>query len=140
MDKIVRLKSGALLGCAGSGDDTPLHRMLDTVRSSRRMPNGVQLAEVKAEVAALLLLPSGELWQISVDHDQHKGWHGHAWRNNRGFSGVGSGGRLAIGHLGAGKTPAQAVAFAAGWDANSRLPVHVHHLRAPAKGRTRRKK
>lgn len=129
-NKIFRLASGAIVGECGDNDSRAVRQLLDKIKSFDKMPMPKELAECKTDYGALIAFPNGELAEISISFN--KEWRAGAWKVNRGFSAVGSGGELAIGYMGAGKTAAQAVQFSCSWDPYSSLPVHVTRLH-PAK-------
>lgn len=127
-NKIVRLSSGAILGEAGDNDSRHVRVLLDKVKTFDKMPFSKELAELKIDYAAIILFPNGEMAEISIEYN--KEWRAQAWKVNRGYAAVGTGSHLAIGHMGAGRTAAQAVQFSCTWDPYSKLPVHITSLLA----------
>lgn len=125
-NKIVRLSSGALLGEAGDNDSRHVRILLDKVKTFDKMPLSKELAELKLDYAAIILFPNGEMAEILIEYI--KEWRAQAWKVNRGFAAVGTGSHLAIGHMGAGRSAAQAVQFSCTWDPYSKLPTHVTTL------------
>lgn len=129
-NKITRLSSGALLGEAGDNDSRHVHKLLDKVKTFAKMPHAEELAKLKIDYSALIAFPNGEVAEILIDRvGDNDHWSAGAWKVNRGFAAVGSGSELAIGYMGAGRTAAQAAAFACSWDPNSKLPVHQFTVR-----------
>lgn len=125
-NKITRLKSGALLGEAGDNDSRAVVKLLQNVKSFAQMPDAKKLATCPVDYAAVILFPGGEMAQITIEKEDNAGnnYKAQAFTVNRGMTAVGSGAQLALGFMGAGKSAAEAVAFAAEWDPNSKAPVH----------------
>lgn len=125
-NKITRLKSGALLGEAGDNDSRAVVKLLQNVRSFAQMPTAKKLAACQVDYAAILLFPDGDMAQVTIEKEgtYESNYKAQAYPVNRGMTAVGSGGQLAIGFMGAEKTAAEAVAFAAEWDPQSKAPVH----------------
>lgn len=127
MNKIVRLKSGALLGEAGDNDSRAVVRILQGVKTFDQMPTALELAACAVDYAAVILFPNGDMAQISITHYNDNGefsFKADAWPVNRGLTAVGSGGHIAWGAMRAGKTAREAVAIACDGDPGSKLPVH----------------
>lgn len=127
-NKIVRLSSGAVLGEAGDNDSRHVRVLLDKAKSFDKMPFSKELAEMKLDYSAIILFPNGEMAEISIEYFKGAEWRAQAWKVNRGYAAVGTGSHLAIGHMGAGRSAAQAVQFSCTWDPYSKLPVHVTTL------------
>lgn len=125
--KIRRLFSGALYGSAGDADDRALVALLDQIKLPAKLPMPADLAAVRCDLNALLILPRGRVYIISVNAlDPHESnFKGAIWEANRGYAAVGSGSDLAIGAMYAGASARQAVEIACKFDINSRPPVHV---------------
>jgi S-methylmethionine-dependent homocysteine/selenocysteine methylase len=140
MNKITRLKSGALLGEAGDNDSRAVVKLLQNCKTFDQLPTAIELSDCKVDYAALILFPDGTMAQISIEHDQtvEEAYHGGAWPVNRGCSAVGTGAAVAIGAMRAGKSAREAVAIACGEDPNSKLPVHSYRIeKKPVKKRVR---
>lgn len=125
-NKIVRLRSGALLGEAGDNDSREMVALLQDVKRAEDIPHASRLSEMKIDYVAVLLLPNGDVWMISVERDQtvEEAYHAGAWPLTRNGAACGSGGQIAIGAMCHGATAKEAVQIAASYDPNSKLPVH----------------
>lgn len=125
-NKITRLKSGALLGEAGDNDSRAVVKVLQNVKSFAQMPTAKTLAACQVDYAAIVLFPDGDMAQITIEKEgtTQDSYKAQAFPVNRGMTAVGSGAQLALGFMGADKSAAEAVAFAAEWDPNSKAPVH----------------
>lgn len=139
MNKIIRLKSGALLGEAGDNDSRAVVKLLQNVKSFEQMPTALELADCRLDYAAIVLFPTGEMAQISIDWDASATvpYHAGTWLVNRGCTAVGSGAAVAIGAMRAGKSSREAVAIACEVEPNCKLPVHSYEL-APKRRRKAR--
>ena len=133
LTKIVRLSSGALVGEAGDNDCRAIYPLIDKIKCYDKLPLARDFAAIQVDYTSLLVFPNGELVEIDINHDKEKGWNANIWKVNRGFAAVGSGGELALGFMGAGRSAAEAVNFACSWDPDSKLPVHAVHLRTVKK-------
>ena len=134
--KIIRLKSGALLGEAGDNDSRAVVKLLQNCKKYDNVPSALELAACKVDYCALLLLPNGELVQIAIDRAENSAedtYYANAWRVNKGGSAVGSGGSVAIGAMDAGKSAREAVEIACRRDPNSKAPVHAVALKVEPK-------
>lgn len=121
--KIVRLKSGALLGQAGDGDGRDLEKLLDRV-TPRTLPTRQQIADLKMDVCALLVFPRGQVFTITGEYDKKReGWYGEVFPIEDRIVAVGSGKAYAYGAMEAGATPVQAVRAACKRDLLCALPV-----------------
>lgn len=141
MTKIDRLSSGALLGAAGDSDIRDLIRLLNPVRTADRLPGRFELAALRCNVHAILVLKNGDVYQIGIhppDEDDPN-WSAEIYPVNKGGAAVGSGSEIAIGAMDAGRSAAEAVRIACGRDTQSRLPVHVVPLRVPPTQKRRSK-
>lgn len=133
-NKITRLKSGALLGEAGDNDSRAVVKVLQHVKSFAHMPTAKTLAACQVDYAAIVLFPDGDMAQITIEKEgtTQDSYKAQAFPVNRGMTAVGSGAQLALGFMGADKSAAEAVAFAAEWDPNSKAPVHDFTCQPPA--------
>lgn len=122
-NKVLRLKSGALLGEAGDADSRAMVRLLQKVRSFDDVPLALELAACKIDYSGILLFPDGTMAYVGIEHTGDV-YHAQAWPINRGISAVGSGALFALGAMAGGKTAAEAVSLACDWDANTKGPVY----------------
>lgn len=135
--KIVRLKSGALLGMSGDGDGRDLEALLERA-TPRRMPTRQQLADLKMDVFALLVFPRGQMFTITGEYDKKReGWCGEVFPIDDKFVAVGSGKAYAYGAMEVGASPAEAVRAACRRDLLCAPPVQVEHLDVTAKKASR---
>lgn len=125
LTKLFVLPGGAVVGEAGDNDSRCVRELLKNVKCIEKLPTAKDLAECKIDYVSIIVFPDGRFAKIMIDHDDKKGWIAQAWECNRGFIACGSGGEMALGFMGAGKTAAEAVAFTCTWDPNSKLPVHT---------------
>lgn len=128
--KIRRLASGALYGSAGDGDDRAMIALLDQIKLPARLPMPAELAAIRTDVTAILVLPRGRVFMVLAEALDliETNFKGAVWEANRGFAAVGSGADVALGAMRAGKTAKEAVHIACEFDINSRPPVHVLEL------------
>jgi ATP-dependent protease HslVU (ClpYQ) peptidase subunit len=129
--KIVRLKSGALLGMAGDGDCRDFARLLGKVLP-KRLPTRDELADLRCDVTSLLVLPSGEVYRVTVGHTEAEYW-GEVMLLTKTLVAIGSGSDLALGAMGAGADPKRAVEVACEWAVSCGGPVQVEPLIVAAK-------
>lgn len=127
--KIIRLASGGLLGQSGANDAREIELLFDKVKDTKQLPKHGDLLNTRVDFTGLLVLPSGLVYKVSTVFDYRDGAEVGVWPCNRGMIACGSGGHLALGFMGAGGSPKDAVNFACKWDINSRPPVHVVELR-----------
>lgn len=130
LTKIVRLRSGALIGEAGDLDTREMLALLQDVKKFSDIPYANKLAEMKIDYAALLVLPNNEVYMISIENDQavEETYKAAVWRVTKNGTAVGSGGQIAIGAMRAGRDAREAVGIACNEDPNSKSPVHVVSL------------
>lgn len=141
MNKILRLKSGALIGEAGDNDSRAVQKILQNVKNFEQMPTALELAACCVDYAAVILFPNNTMAQISITRYNENGEMSYvaaAWPVNRGCSAVGTGAGPALGAMRAGKSAREAVAIACDLDPNSKLPVHSYQIeksvRKPSRG------
>lgn len=132
--KIVRLKSGALLGQCGSNDARPLVKLLDGVKSDRSLPSYDDICAIRVNGLYLLVLPNRRIFKIQTTAQAPSNWGTDVddigcWPVERRFTAVGSGTDFAMGAMEAGAKASDAVSIACRYDMNSRLPVHKQVLR-----------
>jgi len=129
--KICRLRSGALLGQAGTYDWRLFIELLNDVKTFRGLPKYNALADIRADALMLLILPNRTIVKVATVFTSPGNWTEDsdtgigAWEITEDFSAVGSGAPLAIGAMEAGASARQAVRIACRRDLNSRLPVHT---------------
>lgn len=142
LTKIIRLKSGALLGEAGDNDSRAVVKLLQSVKNFDQMPTALELAACCVDYLAIILFANGSMAQISITRCGEAGEMSYvagAWPVNRGCTAVGSGAQLAIGAMKAGKTAREAVMVSCDSDPNSKLPVHTYVVEQPIKRKRTRK-
>lgn len=127
-NKIVRLKSGALLGGAGESDDRKFVELLDKIKTPTTFPTHDVLNAIRQEYSGLWVLPSGRIFIIetsaAVAGDQGAG----IYELNGPYGATGSGRPFAMAAMAAGKSARDAVRIACKFDLNSRPPVYVMAL------------
>lgn len=140
--KIVRLSSGALLGLSGQNDSRQMVGMLDRAKTPGQLPSYEAMTAVRADILALLVLPSGRTFKVGTSIVSPENWDAEfdsddigLWELNGPFSAIGSGGDMALVAMAAGKSARDAVALAARFDLNSRLPLHSMTLARPKRKR-----
>jgi len=137
-DKLHRLKSGAILGCAGADDTRGLVALLDNIASSELLPDTEALSDIRQNTTALLLFPNGDLWQIEIDmipYENTDEWNASVFQIKEPFAAIGSGEEFALGAMEFGATAEEAVKCACKWDLNSALPVITMGIDTPIKRR-----
>jgi len=141
--KIVRLKSGALLGEAGDFDTRHMHKLLNTIKRYEDLPTLKELQEINLTYLGLLILPDGTIVKIETvaqastnSKTRRKGVEEDSaglYIVEDKFTAIGSGKELALGAMEMGATARQAVMVACKRDINSRPPVWT--LSLPKKGK-----
>jgi len=124
--KVFRLNSGALLGTAGDCDARALMVMLDNVTNSESLPTRLELKELEMSLEGLLVLPNKEVWQIDIEwsEQEHEGfWDAQAWQIEDDVAAVGSGAAFALGAMGHGADPIEAIRSAVRFDLFSCAPL-----------------
>lgn len=125
MNKLTRLRSGALYGGAGSSDDRQLLDLLQDVSTAARMPDVRKLRGTLQEgVHALLVLPDGSIWEVETGEDD-----GGVMPVNRTWHAVGSGRALAMGAMAVGASARHACEVACDFNTYCRLPITTLKLR-----------
>jgi len=131
-NKIVRLKSGGLLGSAGDDDSRAVEDLFDRVKTPSGLPSRKQLLELVIDYGGILVLPKGRIYNISIDepaeHQVH--WTGGLFEIGESFHAVGSGSVHAITAMECGKSARDAVNYAIRRDIYCRAPVHTFLLGA----------
>jgi hypothetical protein len=133
--KIIRLKSGALLGQSGDNDIRELVDMLQNVKSAKSLPSYSAIAAVRVDATLLLALQNGYTFKVSTSKKlTHEDTDDLGiWRIERQFCAIGAGAELALGAMAFGANAHQAVQIACRWDINSRPPVYSYPLKIPRK-------
>lgn len=143
-NKILRMSSGALLGCAGDNDTRDIYDLLDKVRKPEQLPSRKALAETKCEFEGLIAFPRGGVWKIVTGRHDETGYpldyDGSTMADDDfgcwqaatmgGYAACGSGGDLALGAM-AGNTKLsarEAVLVACKHSIHCRTPVHVFRV------------
>lgn len=96
--KIHRLDSGALFGVAGDEESRELHRLVNKVKTSNKLPSSKELKELGQTYTALLVFPSGEGWRFDIGRNDEDGEYGSVTRLGV-YAAVGSGANFALGAL-----------------------------------------
>jgi len=138
--KIMRLKSGALLGEAGDFDTRHMIKLLNNAKRYEDLPSLKELQEINFTYLGLLILPDRTIVKIetvaAASKDKRKSGDDDSaglYKVESTFTAVGSGAELALGAMEFGATSRQAVLIACRRDINSRPPVHT--LSLPKKGK-----
>lgn len=128
-NKLTRLRSGAIIGTAGDCDDRDIIALLDKVRVPARLPTREQLAKLRTNFSAVLVLPGNRVFYIEIgpSDTDHVNFDGQLWET-RAPAAVGSGRAYALTAMGACKSAREAVLIACKFDINSRPPVHTMRL------------
>lgn len=128
--KIMRLKSGALLGQAGDNDARDVLKLLIGVKSHRNLPSRSDLMAIRCDFTGLLVFPSGRIFKISTTFVSPENWTEDVkddfgvWEIEGGMATIGSGADFAMGAMEAGASARRAVQIACRRDINSRPPIH----------------
>ena len=106
LTKIIRLKSGALLGEAGDNDSRAVVKLLQNCKTFDQLPSAIDLAATKVDCCSLIMFANGDVAMLSIERTEigdmiHTAG---AWRVNRGGAAVGTGAAVAIGAMDAGKS------------------------------------
>lgn len=128
--KIMRLKSGALLGQAGANDARPLVALLQQVKTIRSLPSYEVLLNIRCEFEGLLVFPRGKMVKIATTFRSPENWTDDGddlgiWEIEGDFAAIGSGAQFAIGAMEMNASARQAVRIACRRDMNTRTPVHT---------------
>jgi 20S proteasome alpha/beta subunit len=130
--KIVRLKSGALLGQSGDNDARDVLKLLVGIKTERQLPSRSELQAIRCDFLGLLILPSGQMFKVATIFQSPENWNAEAnaddigvWEVEGKFAAVGSGAPFAIGAMEAGASARLAAQIACRRDLNSRPPVHT---------------
>lgn len=132
--KVIRLKSGALLGGAGDNDARDIVALLDNVKIPSRLPTKTQLLAVRCDYLGLLVLPKGRVYKVASTHVSEANWSKEfdedigIWEISGPFTAIGTGSRWAMGAMEAGRHAADACRIAAKYDLNSKPPIYSYQL------------
>lgn len=66
VEKIFRLPNGQLYASCGESDCRELRKLLRDVKTPDDMPLAADLAEIKADIEAIVLFKTGEIWNIAT--------------------------------------------------------------------------
>lgn len=133
VQKLFRLRNGALLGIAGDADVRDLVTLLSRA-TPRKMPSRAQLAELKSESDAVLVFPKGQVFTVSIerDGDHAADWVGDVLPIRDTIVAIGCGSAYALGAMEAGASPIQAIRATCRRDLYCALPVQWEPLDLPA--------
>lgn len=142
LQKLFRLRSGALLGIAGDSDVRDLITLLSRA-TPRKMPSRGQLAELRQESDAILVFPKGQVFTVSIerDEDHQADWSGDVCPIRDTIAAIGCGAAYALGAMEHGASPIQAIRAACRRDLFCALPVQWESLDTkPASAPRKRKR
>lgn len=146
--KIMRLKSGALLGSAGENDAREMYALLNDIKDPRKLPSRKILADTKLDYEGIIAFPKGGVYIICTGRYEESGFQHEddesdfgIWPATTigGYAAAGSGSLIALGAMDAGASAKQAVIIACRRDIYCSLPVHTLHLH-PAKPSRRQRR
>lgn len=123
--KIRRTSAGALVGFSGDADTRAVFALLDKVKNDKQLPDKRAIVDCQTDFAAIIAFSPSNVWFIECDEGENGRYTASVCPANLGFSAVGSGAKLAIGAMLAGKGAREAVALACKVDSYSKLPVHT---------------
>jgi len=131
-NKIVRLKSGGLIGSAGDDDSRAVEALFEKVRTPAGLPTRKQLLELQIDYVGIVVLPKGRIYHVTIDPPpgDHEYWSGGLFEIGESYHAVGSGAVHAITAMECGKSARDAVNLAIRRDNNCRPPVHSFSLLA----------
>lgn len=124
-NKVFRLPSGALYGAAGAVDDRALMQLLANVNLPADMPSAEQLAQIKHDIGALLILPCGTIWELHTGPEESDA---SVCEFVAPFFAIGTGKEIAIGAMEAGASAVEAVKAACNRNVYCRPPIHAISL------------
>jgi len=129
--KITRLASGSLLGEAGDDDSRHVQALFAHVKTPRSLPTRKQLSEMALDYDAVLVLPNGKVYNITIEHDEKKGWLGSLFEVAEGYHAVGAGAAHALTAMDCQRSSKEAVNLAIRRNIHCRAPIHVVPLQKP---------
>jgi 20S proteasome alpha/beta subunit len=128
--KVFRLSNGALYGGAGDCDDRDVLDLL-AKSSPKKMPTRRELRDLLAEVSGILVFPNGQVFEITVEHDNGV-WGAEVLEVVERVVAVGSGKRPALTAMKLGLTAVQAVKHAITEDTGSGGAIQVLRINEKA--------
>lgn len=140
--KLLRLKSGAIIGGAGDNDHRDILPLLQTVRKFDDFPRRADLINMRIDLEIIIALPNGEVYVLTTreKEDDYDTEVGVVEIPSKVIS-VGSGWELALAYMDAGHSAYNAVSYAIRRDPNSRFPIHQLELkRKPNVDRTNKRR
>lgn len=120
--KVWKFGTGALYGICGMGDDRPLRRLLEKVKTEDELPSVAQLQEVKGDMEALFILPDGQVFSIATDENAS------VFPVEDAHHAIGRGRKFAIGAMDAGADAIKAADIGSHRDINSGGSIQVLYL------------
>jgi hypothetical protein len=138
--KITRLASGALLGEAGDDDSRHVQALFAHAKTPRSLPTRKQLADLALDYDAVLVLPKGKVYNVSISHDKAKGWLGSLFEVTEGYHAVGAGAAHALTAMDCNRSAKEAVNLAIKRNIHCRIPIHVVPLRKPPRSAAKPKR
>lgn len=140
-NKILRLKSGALLGQSGDNDIREIIAAIDDVKTPKGLPTVRELYQFRVDFLGLLVFPNGKIYKIACTNalpESNEDDMG-IWAVERSFTAIGSGTEFAIGAMASGVSSAKAVSIACQYDPSSRPPIHSIPLKVDSKPKSARR-
>lgn len=129
MQKVSRLKSGALYGHAGDADHRALVKFLHGVKETS-LPSRDDLAKLHIDTNGLLVFPNGHIFSLLAAFDKDEdAWVAEVIRISRTYAAVGSGGDYALIAMRCGKDAREAVKIACEYDIHSHPPIQTKKLK-----------
>lgn len=130
MQKLFRLRNGALLGISGDTDTRDVRELLGRAAPGR-MPSREKLAELKTEFEGILVFRSGRVFAVTIEHHEFANegeWCGAVDEVRDPIVAVGHGAEFAYGAMEVGADPVRAVEAACRRDSACALPVQSEKL------------
>ena len=129
VDKLHRLKSGAIFGSAGDADIRAVVQLLDRV-TPRCLPTRAALAALRCSVNGLLAFRGGRLYHVECYwYQTMTAFDAQFIECTLPYSAAGSGREYALGALATGSTAGEAVSAAILFDSASAYPVKELKIR-----------
>lgn len=123
--KILRTSAGALIGWSGDVDNRAVLALLDNVKNAAGLPSKQEIAECLCDFSLIIAFSPNDAWFVEGSDRENGRYSGSVCPANLGFSAVGSGAKVAVGAMLAGKSAVDAVKIACKVDSYSKLPVHA---------------
>ena len=127
-NKIIRLKSGALLGEAGGCDTRHMQAVLNNVKAVGGLPSLQELQAIRYEYCGLLVLPDKTIVKIYTTDDISKPNDAGLYILQRPYAAIGVGAEIALGAMAMGATARQAVIATCEHRTDCKLPVYTLSL------------